>query len=69
MQCINCGQGAAWVFSTTGVDDQPYCDRHLPRAYRGSASVSAAPEEVAVEPVEETEKPRRTRRRKADEEE
>lgn len=74
MQCINCGRGADWVFTTSGVADQPYCDRDLPRAYRGK--VAPAPEEEPVieapveEPVEELvveEKPRRTRRRKADE--
>lgn len=78
MQCINCGRGADWVFTTSGVADQPYCDRHLPRAYRGKVApapaeepVIEAPVEAPVEePVEEPvveEKPRRTRRRKADE--
>lgn len=73
MHCINCDRAASYIFRTTGVDDQAYCERHLPRAYPRS-SVSPVPVEVPIEePIEEEpaveEKPRRTRRRKVDEEE
>jgi hypothetical protein len=69
MQCINCGGEASLVFKTTGVDDQPYCARHLPSAYRGTEYVTPAPVEEAADAAEFEVKdtPRRTRRRKADE--
>lgn len=34
MNCINCGTAAKWTFKNTGVSEQHYCERHLPRGYR-----------------------------------
>ena len=45
MLCINCDNEARWVFETTGVLQRPYCNIHLPRAYRGTSEVKPAPQD------------------------
>jgi len=46
MTCVNCTQQAKHLFSSPGVEDQPYCDAHLPAAYRGTEWVLPAPDET-----------------------
>ena len=43
MLCINCDRAAVWIFQTSGIGPRPYCDGHLPTAYRGTSWVKAAP--------------------------
>ena len=40
MHCINCENDAVWLFKANGVNDAPYCNPHLPYAYRGSKNVT-----------------------------
>jgi hypothetical protein len=40
MHCINCDNDAVWLFKANGVNDTPYCNPHLPYAYRGSKNVT-----------------------------
>lgn len=66
MNCINCPQPAVWVFQTSGVPRLPYCNQHLPSAYRGTPHVAPAPEEpeAVVEPEPEKPKPKPRARKK-----
>jgi hypothetical protein len=59
MHCINCAKDAVWIFKASGVRETPYCNPHLPSAYRGTKNVTpveALPETV-VEP-----KPKRAKK-------
>lgn len=46
MKCVNCTSTAKFVFQAPGVADQPYCESHLPAAYKDSEWVLPAPDEV-----------------------
>ena len=50
MICVNCDKEAVWIFQTSGIRETPYCNPHLPAAYRGTRFVSPAPVEDVVLP-------------------
>lgn len=39
MNCVNCTREAVWLFKAAGVRETPYCNPHLPAAYRGTKFV------------------------------
>lgn len=70
MQCINCESGAKWMFSAPGSYDRPYCERHVPDAYRGLPELAPipvpTPPPADEAPADEAPKPKPKARRKAD---